>query len=59
MGPSKRDNMLGYLGAQLVKHPTLDPGSGHDIKPCAVLCTQPGNLLEILYLALLLPLPAL
>lgn len=42
MGPRERDNMLGRLGAQLVNHPTLDPGSGHDIKPCVVLCTQLG-----------------
>jgi len=33
--------------AQLVKHPTLDFGSGYDIKPCVMLCSQWGICLRL------------
>jgi len=62
----KRENKESKRGlwvAQSVKHPTLDFGSGHDLRVVrSSLCWTPcsvGSLLEILTLPLPLPLPLL
>ena len=49
-------NMRGSWRVQLVMRPTLDFGSGHDLKPCVGLCAKHGVCLRF---SLSLPLPLL